>query len=247
MSPRPRSKAQRRRAGRRMRLARSPTSAPWLRSARSRGRASSTSWGRPPGSATDTAARPKKTAGATSARASPRRAPAGLASALRCALPSRSTIRSTRPSPGCGSCARPSPTSTTGLTAGACPPATAPRTSRLRRRPALALTRAAAALGQINLGHFLPDYTAYEELLDVFRLFSPIPILLEAERGYAFSVGDLRREYPGPRASRRILRLEPLQPHGQARPGRGAGRLGARRRESSTARSCFDEFYSHYV
>src|SRR5512132_1140704 len=54
-----------------------------------------------------------------------------------------------------------------------------------------------AALGQINLGHFLPDYTAYEALLDVFRLFSPIPILLEAERGYAFSVGDLRREIQG--------------------------------------------------
>jgi hypothetical protein len=50
-----------------------------------------------------------------------------------------------------------------------------------------ALTRVAAALGHVNLGHFLPDYTAYEELLDVFRLFSPIPILLESERGYAFS------------------------------------------------------------
>ena len=28
------------------------------------------------------------------------------------------------------------------------------------------LTRAAASLGSINLGHFLPDYTAYEELPD---------------------------------------------------------------------------------
>lgn len=37
-----------------------------------------------------------------------------------------------------------------------------------------ALTRVAASLGNINLGHFLPDYTAYEELLGVFRLFSPI-------------------------------------------------------------------------
>ena len=49
------------------------------------------------------------------------------------------------------------------------------------------LTRAAASLAQINLGHFLPDYTAYEELLDIFRLFSPIPILLEGERQYDFS------------------------------------------------------------
>ncbi|MFL5415081.1 MAG: pyridoxal phosphate-dependent aminotransferase, partial [Myxococcales bacterium] len=44
-----------------------------------------------------------------------------------------------------------------------------------------ALTRAAASLGHINLGHFLPDYTAYEELLDIFRAFTAIPILLEGE------------------------------------------------------------------
>src|SRR5262245_51193386 len=29
----------------------------------------------------------------------------------------------------------------------------------------VALTRIVAALGNINMGHFLPDYTAYEELL----------------------------------------------------------------------------------
>jgi aspartate/methionine/tyrosine aminotransferase len=38
------------------------------------------------------------------------------------------------------------------------------------------LTRAAASLGHVNLGHFLPDYTAYEELLDVFKAFTAIPI-----------------------------------------------------------------------
>jgi N-succinyldiaminopimelate aminotransferase len=42
----------------------------------------------------------------------------------------------------------------------------------------LSLTRTVAALGEINLGHFLPDYTAYEELLDIFRPFTSIPILL---------------------------------------------------------------------
>jgi len=62
-----------------------------------------------------------------------------------------------------------------------------------------ALTRVAASLGNINLGHFLPDYTAYEELLSVFRLFSPIPILLEPERGYAFSP----RSSPRTRRTRR--------------------------------------------
>ena len=29
----------------------------------------------------------------------------------------------------------------------------------------------------MNLGHFLPDYTAYEELLDIFKAFTAIPIL----------------------------------------------------------------------
>ena len=51
-----------------------------------------------------------------------------------------------------------------------------------------ALTRAVASLDQVNLGHFLPDYTAYEELLDIFRLVSPIPILLRREQGYSFGV-----------------------------------------------------------
>src|SRR5690606_24573575 len=44
-----------------------------------------------------------------------------------------------------------------------------------------ALTRAVAALGPVNLGHFLPDYTAYEELLSLFRGFTPIPILLDRD------------------------------------------------------------------
>ena len=45
----------------------------------------------------------------------------------------------------------------------------------------LALTRLASALGNVNMGHFIPDYTAYEELLSVFKAFTAIPILLDAE------------------------------------------------------------------
>lgn len=108
-----------------------------------------------------------------------------------------------------------------------------------------ALTRAAAALGQIHLGHFLPDYTAYEELLDVFRLFSPIPILLEGERGYAFSVGDLRREIQG-RGLSAILMSNPCNPTGKHVRGE---ELAAWVR-TATELDCtllFDEFYSHYV
>jgi aspartate/methionine/tyrosine aminotransferase len=108
-----------------------------------------------------------------------------------------------------------------------------------------ALTRAAAALSAINLGHFLPDYTAYEELLDLFRLFSPIPILLEGERGYAFSVGDLRREIQG-RGLGAILMSNPCNPTGKHVRGE---ELAAWVRSASEL-DCtllFDEFYSHYV
>ncbi|MEO5730239.1 MAG: pyridoxal phosphate-dependent aminotransferase, partial [Byssovorax sp.] len=108
-----------------------------------------------------------------------------------------------------------------------------------------ALTRTAASLGQINLGHFLPDYTAYEELLDVFRLFSPIPILLEAERGYAFSVGDLRREILG-RGLSAILSSNPCNPTGKHIRGEELA-AWVRTAEELDCTLLFDEFYSHYV
>src|SRR5262249_59708321 len=40
------------------------------------------------------------------------------------------------------------------------------------------LTRAAASLRLIHLGHFLPDYPASEGLPDAFKPFTPIPSLL---------------------------------------------------------------------
>jgi aspartate/methionine/tyrosine aminotransferase len=107
------------------------------------------------------------------------------------------------------------------------------------------LTRAVAALGEINLGHFLPDYTAYEELLDIFKLFTAIPILLEGARGYQFSLEDLRREITG-RGLSAVLLSNPNNPTGKVI--RGAELEGwvvtARELQCSLL---LDEFYSHYV
>ena len=108
-----------------------------------------------------------------------------------------------------------------------------------------ALTRVAASLGNINLGHFLPDYTAYEELLGVFRLFSPIPILLDNERGYAFSAADLRREVLG-RGLSAILASNPSNPTGKVIGGSELAEWVAVSRELDCA-LIFDEFYSHYI
>ncbi len=108
-----------------------------------------------------------------------------------------------------------------------------------------ALTRAAASLGRINLGHFLPDYTAYEELLDIFRAFTAIPILLEPERGYAFSPDDLRREVLG-RGLGALLLSNPCNPSGKLVRGDELRRWVEVSREMDCT-LLLDEFYSHYI
>jgi aspartate/methionine/tyrosine aminotransferase len=108
-----------------------------------------------------------------------------------------------------------------------------------------ALTRAAAALGHVNLGHFLPDYTAYEELLDIFKAFTSIPILLEGERGYGFTSEDLRREIQG-RGLAALLMSNPCNPTGKLVQGGELARWVSLARELDCA-LLLDEFYSHYV
>lgn len=108
-----------------------------------------------------------------------------------------------------------------------------------------ALTRAAAALGQVHLGHFLPDYTAYEELLDIFRRVTPIPILLSRERAFAFTVDDLRREILG-RGLAALLLSNPCNPMGKAICGPELAAWVDTARELDCT-LLIDEFYSHFV
>ncbi len=108
-----------------------------------------------------------------------------------------------------------------------------------------ALTRAAASLGQINLGHFLPDYTAYEELLDIFKAFTAFPILLDGDRGYSFTSEDLRREVLG-RGLSALLLSNPCNPTGKLVDGEELSRWVHVARELDCA-LLLDEFYSHYI
>jgi N-succinyldiaminopimelate aminotransferase len=108
-----------------------------------------------------------------------------------------------------------------------------------------ALTRAAASLSHVNLGHFLPDYTAYEELLDIFKAFTAIPILLEGERGYTFTVEDLRREVAG-RGLSALLLSNPCNPTGKLVHGKALAGWVSLARELDCA-LLLDEFYSHYI
>lgn len=109
----------------------------------------------------------------------------------------------------------------------------------------LALTRLASALGNINMGHFIPDYTAYEELLSVFRAFTPIPILLDAESGYKIPLAALKKEILG-RGLSALLVSNPCNPTGQLIEKEEL------RAWCALARDCqcsfiIDEFYSHYL
>jgi aspartate/methionine/tyrosine aminotransferase len=107
------------------------------------------------------------------------------------------------------------------------------------------LTRVAAALGQINLGHFLPDYTAYEELLDIFRAFLPTSILLDPEQAFRFDARDLRREILG-RGLSALLLSNPSNPTGRLVWGDELAAWVGCARELACA-LVIDEFYSHYV
>ena len=109
----------------------------------------------------------------------------------------------------------------------------------------LALTRLAAALGTINMGHFIPDYTAYEELLAVFKAFIPIPILLDPENGYRISAAELEKEILG-RGLSALLASNPCNPTGQCVRGDELEAWCALARETSCT-LILDEFYSHYV
>jgi aspartate/methionine/tyrosine aminotransferase len=109
----------------------------------------------------------------------------------------------------------------------------------------MALTRLSAALGNINMGHFIPDYTAYAELLGIFKAFSPIPILLEAAQNYHISPTALEEEILG-RGLSALLVSNPCNPTGQVFEGAELEAWCRLARENRCS-LILDEFYSHYL
>lgn len=108
-----------------------------------------------------------------------------------------------------------------------------------------AMTRVVASMGEVHLGHFLPDYTAYEELLSAFKGSVPIPILLNRESGFRLSAAELRQEIVG-RGLSAVLGSNPCNPTGQVVEGDDlAAWIEVARECRSTL--ILDEFYSHYI
>lgn len=108
-----------------------------------------------------------------------------------------------------------------------------------------ALTRLAASIAPCNIGHFIPDYTAYEELLSNFRSFIPIPILMDRSLGYRITPQALEEEVSG-RGLRLVLISNPCNPTGQVIEGPELEQwVEIGRRNACTM--VFDEFYSRFL
>jgi aspartate/methionine/tyrosine aminotransferase len=120
---------------------------------------------------------------------------------------------------------------------------------------------------QVNVGFFLPEYTAYEEILSVrhklpflaclqslthqisrnqmFKRFVPIPHSLDAKNHYSVSVEDLRKEIQS-RGLSVILKSNPSNPVGTVVQGEEL-RQWVKLSQETHCSMIFDEFYSSYI
>ncbi|WP_116963000.1 pyridoxal phosphate-dependent aminotransferase [Fastidiosibacter lacustris] len=108
-----------------------------------------------------------------------------------------------------------------------------------------ALCRIAATMNNINLGHFLPDYTAYEELLNVFGGFVSIPISYRIANGFKPDIAEMERLMVNMGLGAMLL-SNPCNPTGQIIIGNELKQLIDAAKKIGCA-MIFDEFYSHYL
>ncbi|ONH67982.1 Aspartate aminotransferase [Cyberlindnera fabianii] len=105
-----------------------------------------------------------------------------------------------------------------------------------------ALTRIAAVLGDAYLSFFLPDYTAYAEMLSLFKNFAPIPVPLYETDGYRIHMNIIKNELN--RGVSAILTSNPRNPTGQAMTPTELKELHDLCRNKCLL--IMDEFYSRY-
>ncbi|KAI8069238.1 pyridoxal phosphate-dependent transferase [Gongronella butleri] len=107
------------------------------------------------------------------------------------------------------------------------------------------LTRVASAISDVQVGYFLPEYTAYEQMLSIFKRFVPIPTALDEESNYHIDPELVLKEVTG-RGLSVIAASNPRNPSGGVIAGKELKRLA----EIGRSRHCtlvMDEFYSSYI
>ncbi|KAK5118839.1 hypothetical protein LTR62_000048 [Meristemomyces frigidus] len=104
------------------------------------------------------------------------------------------------------------------------------------------LIRIAAVLGNAYLGFFIPDYTAYNEMLSLFRNFSAIPIPLSREDKYHIHAEKILEEVK--RGTSVILTSNPRNPTGEVVGNPELAKIQDICRKRATL--IMDEFYGGY-
>ncbi|KAK4248603.1 pyridoxal phosphate-dependent transferase [Corynascus novoguineensis] len=104
------------------------------------------------------------------------------------------------------------------------------------------LIRIAAVLNNAYVGFFIPDYTAYNEMLSLFKNFAAIPVPLSEEDGYHIHPDKIAEEIA--RGTGVILTSNPRNPTGRVVQNPELAEIQDICRERATLVS--DEFYSGY-
>lgn len=104
------------------------------------------------------------------------------------------------------------------------------------------LTRIASIISDCYLSFFLPDYTAYAEMLSLFKNFAPIPVPLNEADNYEVHLKIIKQELV--RGVSALLTSNPRNP-----TGRAMSRDQLHRLHQLCRKHCLlimDEFYSHF-
>ncbi|KAH9452558.1 hypothetical protein MJO28_008531 [Puccinia striiformis f. sp. tritici] len=105
------------------------------------------------------------------------------------------------------------------------------------------LTRVASVVGEVYVGYQLPEYTAYDQMLSVFRRLVPIPSALSSEDNYKLHIDKLKENINSMGLSV-LFASNPRNPTGQAVEGNELDELVQVSRNGQTV--VLDEFYSWY-
>lgn len=110
----------------------------------------------------------------------------------------------------------------------------------------LALSRALCALAPLNIGYQLPDYTAYEDMLDLhLARLTPVPLVADAEHGFTITAAQFDRAVREAGLTAMIL-SNPCNPTGRVIAGEQLQSM----LDTARQRDCLllmDEFYSHFI
>jgi len=106
------------------------------------------------------------------------------------------------------------------------------------------LTRIMAVLGNVNIGYFTPDYTAYEQCLGLFLRISPSPLLHRDVNDALMDPKEFEFQVKGAGLGS-VLLSNPANPTGQSIEGEKLRQYVDISRRTQSA-IIMDEFYSHY-